>query len=198
MPCASRLESLTQGINNQRAVEQLTRAETELKEIDGMVQGGTIQNRINEIVAKSEQAMEYATIAGFQKDVDAATIENKIDIIKSTAIGAALNNTLAKMNIKLTSEQTRLVGAKIYDTYRQIDLEKYSNESERMNAETNALRQAVEEYLGEENLTMRQWEFTAKSMEGVIGKFKPRKTSTTWTKHDGKGTTTGHTETTSK
>ena len=38
----TRIESLTQGINNQRAVEQLTRAETELKEIDGMVQGGTI------------------------------------------------------------------------------------------------------------------------------------------------------------
>lgn len=201
----TRIESLTQGISNQKAVEALTRAQTELADIDRLIKDSTSQNVIHEIIAKSEKAMQDAEIAGFQKDVDQATIDDKIEIIKQNAIGAALINTLNRLGVSKVKaetanigEQTRLLGAKIYDTYRQIDLAKYSNETDRMNAETNALRQAVEEYLGNENLTMRQWEFTAKSLEGIIGKFKPRKTSTTWTKHDGKGTTSGHTTTTTK
>lgn len=201
----TRIESLTQGIENQKAVEALTRAQKELTDIDILIKDATTQNVIHEIIAKSEKAIQEAQIASFQKDVDEATIENKIEIIKQNAIGAALMNTLNRLGIDKIkaetaniSEQTRLLGAKIYDTYRQIDLAKYANETDRMNAETNALRQAVEEYLGEGNLTMREWEFTARSLEGVIGKFKPRKTITTKDTWGEKGTSTSTTTTTTK
>lgn len=192
------ISSLTQGIENQKAHEGLIKAQTEMQNIDNMVKEATTNNVINEIIARTEKTVAEARQAMVQADVDESTIEDKIDTIQANAVSAALQNTLTRMDIKLTGEQARKIGAEIYNIYRQIDLGKYSNETDRMNATTNQLRQLVDKDLGYENLSMREREFLVKTLEGAFKgwkSLKPKKTSSTWTKHDGKGTTSGHTET---
>lgn len=192
------ISSLTQGIANQKAQEGLVKAQTEMQNIDNMVKEATTNNVIDEIISRSEKTAAEARQAMVQADVDEATIENKIDTIRANTVGATLQNTLTRMQIKLTSEESRKIGAEIYNIYRQINLRKFSNETDRMNAITNELRQIVDKDLGYENLSMREKEFLVKTLEGAFKgwkSLKSKQTSTTWTKQDGKGTTSGHTET---
>lgn len=88
--------SLTQGINNQKAVEELTKIQTNIAQIDEHIKGMTQ----NQAVAKLMTELRYTTaqmhIIERQNNIDEATMDEKIKIMELAVIEAGLRNELTR------------------------------------------------------------------------------------------------------
>lgn len=109
----TRIKSLLQGIENQKAQEGLTKVEQRLKEIDVQVQGDTAEERIDYIVWNSLRALEELDQVSRETYIKKATMNDKIDIVKREAIGALLRNQLTGTEIKANETQIKVNEAQI-------------------------------------------------------------------------------------
>jgi hypothetical protein len=102
-------QSITQGIENQKAAQALTEAQTNLAKIQGEIQGGTIDEQMKKIVADSKTAIAQARSAMVEANIDEATQTAKITILKQQAIGAALDNMLKRTDLHLKAEEIKAI-----------------------------------------------------------------------------------------
>lgn len=116
----TRIKSLLQGIENQKAQEGLTKVEQMLKEIDIKVQGDTTEERIDYIVWNSLRALEELDQVSRETYIKKATMNDKIDIVKAEAIGALLRNSLTESQIKVNDEQIKKWAAEISQGWNNL------------------------------------------------------------------------------
>lgn len=103
----TRIMSLTQGINNAKAQEAMTRAETALRAMELEVGKHTQQDREDFIYYQTKQAMYAVGEAERQEFISRATMNSKVDIIRAEAIGALLTNELTKTNVLKTEQDIK-------------------------------------------------------------------------------------------
>lgn len=155
-------DSLTQGIQNQKAQEALTKAQTDFQNLSNQITGKTIQDQIDTIVNTSNKIASEASSAMTQSDVDINTRDQKIAIMKAMAVGAFLQNNLTTANTNLTQEQ---VNKTINDIKQSIR----TNDINAQNANTNEgqlkLQQMLRDVKDSSNLLL-------KGIGGILGAIK--------------------------
>lgn len=103
----TRINSLTQGIENQKAIEQMTKVETELKKLELAGQQRSMEDRMDYIAFTAGKAAQELEIAMAEAYVARETQIQKRDIIRAEAIGAVLQNALTgaqTQNVKADTE----------------------------------------------------------------------------------------------
>jgi len=129
-------ESITQGIQNQKAQQALTQAQTKVTELQGTLLQGTLAQAIEKFKAETSTAIQQARIAMNEADISDETVKDKIKILKAQAIGAVLDNMLARKDLKIKDEQIKAIKESVtnMNSLRQL---KWQQE------ERNALHQTL-------------------------------------------------------
>lgn len=135
---AAEIANLTQGIENQKAVEALTRAQERLTKIEAYIADSSKEDRIDSIIYNAEKAMHDANIAAAQSDVDSSTIKEKKNIIAQMAVGAALDNVLKRENITKTKEEIREISQGILQKWEALKQSGQNVDINKFNAEIKA------------------------------------------------------------
>lgn len=92
----ARITSLTQGVENQKAVQELTEIQTSIAQIEEEVKGAT-QNAAKALIMQElEASYERLDILKNEGSISDATMKDKIKIIQGEAIGIAVRNILTQ------------------------------------------------------------------------------------------------------
>lgn len=118
---STRIDSLRAGITNTTALEQMTRVETALKNIELYEQQRSQEDRMDYIAFQTGRAMQELEKAMAESYVARETQNEKVEIIRQEAIGAVLKNTLTEANINATNEQINKWKAEISQNWRGLD-----------------------------------------------------------------------------
>lgn len=113
----TQIASLTQGINNQKAVEELTRVETQLKQLDVSFQGQTYEDRAESIEYTARKLAAETRSALAIAGVDEGTVQSKIRLLQTEVIGAQLRNGL-------TAAQTSATKQSVEESKSRIEVNK--------------------------------------------------------------------------
>lgn len=129
------INSLNQGIENQKAQEQLTKAMTRMQNLANELQGRTMEDRIEMVNYETKRACQEAQQAVNNTNVSDATIQDRIKIIKREAINLLLEGTLTKAKTNLTIQNTltdqtrrRALATEIEQGWQKVNNEAYKIE----------------------------------------------------------------------
>lgn len=102
----TQIKSLTQGINNQKAVEELTKVETWMKETEGYIQHMTAEHAINYITWQSEKM--YAELEEIQRrnNIQAETYDEQVKTIQNNLALSYAEIALKKAQVTKTDQET--------------------------------------------------------------------------------------------
>lgn len=118
----TRIASLTQGIVNAKAQEEIQKVELTLKNMEAFEQKATQEDRIDYIDFQTGKALQELNNARNESYISKATMEEKISIIKSTAIGAMLQNAMTSAKIENTKTDTNLKNEQIKNMAQDMAL----------------------------------------------------------------------------
>lgn len=104
----ARIASLTQGIQNQKALEAMQRVETELKNLELKIQGDTFEARADYIEYVTRKMFREVQIADDAQYVSHTTRQDRVNTIKAELAGIAIANELKQAQIGQTKSQTEL------------------------------------------------------------------------------------------
>lgn len=121
----TQIKSLTQGIENQKAQETLTRIQTELAQLDVDFLNQSFQNRLSQININLSKAVEEVRILENEKEISEATKQTKIDLIRLEYTNKILEGYLIKAqteNVSMaTQESIRRIINMVQDNIRKWD-----------------------------------------------------------------------------
>lgn len=141
--------SLTQGVENQKAVQELTKAQHRMAEIDGEVKWQTMEQVIKGVELATERALHDVKTAKWEANLNEATYQDKVDIVKNEAIGVILKNHLLQSQKGLTDEQARKTAQDIINSIKQVEQGQEMNNIKSFEAGVKALRPDWDEILTE-------------------------------------------------
>lgn len=116
----TRIASLTQGISNQKAEKELIDIQTSMQKTLTDIQNATKDSQIEQAMWNVKRQMFETYSIGLQNKVDEQTVNDKVNIIKYSAIQEALNNELIKANIGKTKEETKAIAENIMQKWKEI------------------------------------------------------------------------------
>jgi hypothetical protein len=99
-------ESLTQGIENQKAQLALTNAQTDLTNIQNEIQGKTIDDQIETIAQTANSSQAQAESAMIQANIDQNTKDTKMNMIQQMYQNAMIDAALKTAQTQNTNAQT--------------------------------------------------------------------------------------------
>lgn len=151
----AQIASLAQGVQNQKAIAELTKVQTRLGELDKMVAEGTITEKIDRIVWESLRTLEDLETVNRNNFINKATQNAQIDIVRRTAIGALLRNALTSAQTGKTRQETMNVEAERKNIQNKISMWAQENYIQLMNMSTEQRRTAIGEQLKDSKLEMQ-------------------------------------------
>lgn len=98
--------SLMQGITNAKAQEAIMRVDKALKDMELKAQGETYDDRVDFIMYNTRLAMNSLDMAANEQYIQRATMNAKIDTIRTQAITAVITN--AAMNQKIAVDKAQI------------------------------------------------------------------------------------------
>lgn len=127
---STEIQSLTQGIENQKAVKSLTEAQTRLSSIQQIREKESLEDALDRIKWEAKKAEADANIAFTEAYVNSATRNQKIEIIKQASIAGVLHNVLTKAqtsktysDIKVNEAEINKMANEIQQKWREISLQ---------------------------------------------------------------------------
>lgn len=134
--------SLTQGIENAKAVEVLTKIETQLKEVTSKLANESLNDTLSKIRSEAISAEQEAVKALAEANVTVETQNSKIALIKQEAVNAVLESALIKANtsesyskIEVNKAQVSKIANEIVQKWtelnqgqQKVDIQKFSEE----------------------------------------------------------------------
>lgn len=90
------IQNLTQGIENQKAIAELTRVQTKVADIDRYIKDRSKEDQIEIIMWKAGEALEILDNLDRENIVNAATMNDRIQTVKVELAQKALTNQLIK------------------------------------------------------------------------------------------------------
>lgn len=98
--------SLTQGIRNQQANEALTKVQTDIANIEKMIQGQSAGDQINTIANQAVKAVAEARSAVAQANIDEATQKTKINLVEEQYANMIADTMSKQADIANTNADT--------------------------------------------------------------------------------------------
>lgn len=118
----TQIQSLTQGIQNQKAIEKLTKIQTDLSELDKAYKEATLEQSIANYANEASRIMSETKSAMAQADVDASTVNNRIIQVKATLMDTMAGIALKHAQHDLARSGITLNDAQITNMQEQIKL----------------------------------------------------------------------------
>lgn len=112
--------SLTQGIQNQKAVEILTKAQTTIANLEAQLKGATIDDMEDIARWTAEKAKSEMEMAEREAYIQKATMNTKIDIARAELVNIYVKNVLTSAQTDNTRQDTALKGAQIDKISQEI------------------------------------------------------------------------------
>ena len=109
-------ESLTQGISNQRAVETLTKVQSNLAKLDEQIKGDTVESVIKQIKWASELMRQQLDMAATEAQLNREQREDKVKLLKAQIVSIGLGQLLTGAQIQNTNTDTKLKAEQILKT----------------------------------------------------------------------------------
>lgn len=116
-------ESLAQGIENLKVQEKLTRVDTELRQVQASVARQTIMDQMQAIENEAIKGKEIIKQLQLDNQLSEAQMEDKINILKTNAVGALIENALRTEQITKTKEEVRQISNKILQEWTSLDIQ---------------------------------------------------------------------------
>lgn len=142
---STEIKSLTQGIENQKQQEMLTKVQTRLTELQGDLTSGSMEDVLDRLHWEANKTMSEASTALTEAYVSNAIREEKINIIKQEAIYGVLKNVLTKAqtekthsDIKVNDQQIKNMSEKIMQDWHTVTQGDTKNAIEKFKAEVGA------------------------------------------------------------
>lgn len=104
----ARIASLTQGINNQKALEAMQRVDTLLKETELKMQGETFEARADYIEYMARKMFREVQIADDAQYVSHTTRQDRVNTVKAELAAIGIHNELIKAQTTQNKSQTEL------------------------------------------------------------------------------------------
>lgn len=125
------IQSLTQGIENQKAQQKLTQVQEAWTKLQTSISGETREDQVWEIRYQARKSKEVLDQLQMQNDITEATVKDKIKEIRYMAIGAGLRNTLTEAGITNTIQNTEQLKAGVRKINNEIlvNWDKLTNEN---------------------------------------------------------------------
>lgn len=166
------IESLSQGIENQKAQIKLTEADTYLRNIQSSIENlnfdfnkRTFEDRTNEVLWNAKKAFEYMKQAENLTYISDATLNDKIAIVNAEAIKGYLANALIKAQTDNTYQSTIESKQRVEESKERI---KKIQSDIILNDET-IKKWAVELAQGQANIDIRTFEAEIRANYPGIG-----------------------------
>lgn len=158
----TRIESLTQGIENQKAQARLTTIQGNLAEIQQDLNTENYDDISAMIRTTARQAEKQLGILANEKEISDQVKDEKIALVEGELIGLGLANEMKREQIQLTTEQTKKVVADVAQGWKKLAIDQQNaitnfanSETAKKNANTN-----VREYL--EKVRSNDYDYTTK------------------------------------
>lgn len=132
----TRIASLTQGIQNQKAQERLTTIQGNIAEIEQDLDTETYEDVAATIRYTARRSLKELGILSNEKDISDATVKEKIGIVQGELLGLGLANELKREQIDLTAEQTKKVVADIAQGWKGLSIQQQNAITNMVNSET--------------------------------------------------------------
>lgn len=123
----TQIANLTQGIQNQKAVELLTKAQTVMQGLQNNITERTTDQQIELAEWTTEKALTDLKLARNEEYISSATINEKVGIIQQEAITSVLQNVAIKQGVELSQEQINKMKADIAQGWQKLALEADKN-----------------------------------------------------------------------
>lgn len=118
-------KSITQGIENQKAQELLTKAQERLTDIQGTVADMSMEDAVKKINYETERAYHEALSAKYEANLSNETYNDKKEIIKQQAVYELTKVLLTKSQIQKTDEETRKIANDIELNTRGMNVQEF-------------------------------------------------------------------------
>ena len=119
----TRIESITQGINNQKAKERLTKIQGNIGEIEEMLQTESYDDIMTQIRFTTRKAEQEFNILKNNREISDKTLQEKINTVKEELVGLGLANELKKVNKDLTIQQTNKIVEEVAQGWKRLGIE---------------------------------------------------------------------------
>lgn len=114
------IDNLKQGLDNARSQNDLLRIDLALKRLEQYKGNESIDDQIREIEYNARTAVEHFRSAAAEAKMNEATIQDRINLIKNEAIGAAIRNTLTTAQIGKTQAEINKIATEIQQKWIEI------------------------------------------------------------------------------
>ena len=132
----TRIKSLTQGIENQKAVQQLTQIETDIAEIEKNMKDDSYEDTLASIRIAAKVAERNFQLMSNELKISDETLNAKIAIVQGELIGIGIENRLKEAQIKKTDQEIKASIASISQGWRSLSIQDRNAITNMLNAET--------------------------------------------------------------
>lgn len=155
---------LTQGIENKKAQEAMTRVQTRLASIDETLKDRTLEDSIRAIGWQAEKVMQEMEQARFETNIKDETWRDKVQQVKADLIGTWLRNAMTKV-------QTQKTGAEIEAIIRDGIQKWKALEISARQAQTGESRQQHDAWLNDvQKSTQIPMNILTEAVDGILRK----------------------------
>lgn len=118
----TRINALLVGMNTEQAKQAMMKVETWLKQMEGQVQGATMEERIEYIEYLTKRAKTELENAENTTFINKTTREEKISIIRTEAIAATLRNALTRATTANTLQDTKNKQQQVVESKSNVEV----------------------------------------------------------------------------
>ena len=140
----TQIESLTQGIKNQKAVQRLTELQGDMAEVQTLIMNDTYDDAVAQVRYTARKTMQELRSLTINNEISEETMQEKIGIVQGELIGLGLTNELKRVQKNLTEEQVKQTVASVQQGWKKLSIDQRNamtnlanSDIARWNAQTN-------------------------------------------------------------
>jgi superfamily I DNA and/or RNA helicase len=134
----ARIGDLTQGIQNKKAEEELTKVNTKIGNVELRVKDARSSAEIESAFVELGKLKREAKGIGLDNDLKGGTLENNIKTSELQVVGMALDNQFKEVNIEHSEAKIKEIANSIEQKWFKLHLEKGNMNIQRFKAELEA------------------------------------------------------------
>lgn len=158
--------SITQGIQNQKAQETLTRLETELKDLQKRLQTSTFHDQEQQVHWQMEKTYKELEILRNEKLLSDEQFKDKVSLLRNQAVGQHLDNLLTQAQTnheKQLIENAKIAWLKIYEEAKNEMWHRY------ISGETLNVQRRLADYKFKEGVNKEMEDEISGLISSIIG-----------------------------
>lgn len=162
----TQIESLTQGIQNQKAQETLTKLENELKSLHLKLKQSTFHDEEQQVHFQMEKTYKELEILRNDKLLSDEQFKDKVALLRNQAIGQFLDNQLTKAQTdheRQVIENAKLAWMKIYEEIKSEMWQRY------ISGETLNVQRRLADYKFKEEVNKEMEDEISNLLSSIIG-----------------------------